>query len=121
MGFESELQQVILNLLINSKDELIHKKIGNGYIKINIFKEMNFTVFKICDNAGGIPNEFIQALINIINNSLDIFEKSEDTKKYIFIETKVDEDEVKIILKDSGGGIPDNLIDSIFEQYNIEV
>lgn len=65
----------------------------------------------------GYPNEFIQALINIINNSLDIFEKSEDIKKYIFIETKVDENTVKIILKDSGGGIPDNLIDSIFEPY----
>ena len=58
-GFESELQQVILNLLNNSKDELIHKKIRNGYIKINIFKEMNFTVFKIGDNAGGVPNEII--------------------------------------------------------------
>jgi len=61
-GFESEFQQVVLNLINNSKDEILNKKIKKGTVKIDIFNELNFTVFKFKDNAGGIPEDIIDRI-----------------------------------------------------------
>jgi len=61
-GFESEFQQVVLNIINNSKDELIKKNRKKALISISIFKNMNFTVFKISDNAGGIPEKIIDRI-----------------------------------------------------------
>ncbi|MEA3383162.1 MAG: ATP-binding protein [Campylobacterota bacterium] len=63
-------------------------------------------------------NEFIQATLNIINNSKDILkEKNQDEEKFIFIEYTYDTESVKLTIKDNGGGIPLNIIDKIFEPY----
>jgi len=61
-GFESEFQQVVLNIVNNAKDELIGKNGKESLISISIFKNMNFTVFKISDNAGGIPEKIIERI-----------------------------------------------------------
>ena len=52
-GYESEFSQVILNLLTNAKDALVHKNIKEPKITITI-KE---NTIHICDNAGGIKDE----------------------------------------------------------------
>jgi len=57
LGFETEFQQVILNIINNAKDEFVSKERKGGIIDISIFNEMNFTVIKIGDNAGGIPED----------------------------------------------------------------
>ena len=65
----------------------------------------------------GMENEFLQVIINLLNNSKDEFEKKEFEKKYIFIDTKVEEDEITVIIKDNAGGIDEKIIDKIFEPY----
>jgi len=55
LGFESEYQQVILNLISNAKDALVEKKIKNP--KIDIVLDKNKIIVK--DNAGGILDEVI--------------------------------------------------------------
>ena len=55
LGFESEYQQVILNLISNAKDALVEKKIVNP--QIDIVLEKNKIVVK--DNAEGILDEVI--------------------------------------------------------------
>lgn len=55
LGFESEYQQVILNLISNAKDALISGKILNPKITI-IFKGKQII---IQDNGGGIPEKII--------------------------------------------------------------
>jgi PAS domain S-box-containing protein len=61
-------------------------------------------------------SEIIQVFINIINNSIDAFENI-NTKKYIFIDTKVIDNNLIIGIKDTAGGIEDNIINRIFEPY----
>ena len=65
----------------------------------------------------GMENEFLQVIINLLNNSKDEFEKKEFEKKYIFIDTKVEEDEITVIIKDNAGGIDEKIIDKVFEPY----
>ena len=65
----------------------------------------------------GYENQLIQAIINIINNSKDALNENNENQKYIFIETKKEEDSLILSIKDNAGGIPENIIDKIFEPY----
>ncbi|PUE65447.1 sensor histidine kinase [Arcobacter caeni] len=61
-------------------------------------------------------NEFIQALINILNNSKDAFENKE-APKVIFISTNKQENKVIIKITDNAGGIDEKIIDKVCEPY----
>ena len=65
----------------------------------------------------GIENEFIQAMMNIINNAKDALEDQEADEKYIFIDVKEDEKYIYIEIKDNAGGIPADIKEKIFEPY----
>jgi len=62
LGYESEFQQVILNLVNNAKDALVENKIKNPKISIDIRKEKDTGIIEIKDNAGGIPSEVIERI-----------------------------------------------------------
>ena len=53
----------------------------------------------------GFENEFIQVIINILNNSKDEFEKIVIEEKIILIDTKVIKNRISICIKDNAGGI----------------
>jgi signal transduction histidine kinase len=67
----------------------------------------------------GYQNELIQAFVNIINNARDaVNEKVQDSNnKFIFIETKKVGLNFEVLIKDNGGGIPENVLHRIFEPY----
>ncbi|WP_320034079.1 DUF3365 domain-containing protein [Halarcobacter sp.] len=64
-------------------------------------------------------NFFTQALLNIINNSHDAFNINsiEEKHKFIFISAKKIESNIVINIKDSAGGIEENIVNKIFEPY----
>ena len=77
---------------------------------------------KIEDNLliDGSTNELSEAFINILNNSKDILKEkiSNEEDRLIFIDAyKNNESKVIITFKDSGGGIPDDIINRVFEPY----
>ena len=63
-GVETELEQVFLNLLINSKDAFIEKDIKNREIHINALTKDAYTVVIFEDNAGGIKEENIEKIFD---------------------------------------------------------
>ncbi|NOX15911.1 MAG: PAS domain S-box protein [Epsilonproteobacteria bacterium] len=66
----------------------------------------------------GYLNEFIQVLINLINNSKDAFVKNIVKKRYIDIEIKRDTKNNAIIsFSDNAKGIDEKIIDKIFDPY----
>jgi signal transduction histidine kinase len=89
-------------------------KLTNSQFKnheITIIKEINdFQIY-------GFENEFIQVLINILNNSKDaLINKKEN--KLIFIKTfEDDENNFVIKIKDNGGGIENKILDKVCEPY----
>ena len=64
----------------------------------------------------GFERELLQVLMNIINNSIDALEEKEG-KRYIFINIISEKENIKIKIKDNGGGIKDEVIERVFEPY----
>jgi PAS domain S-box-containing protein len=67
----------------------------------------------------GHENDLIQSFINIINNARDAIEENVSNldDKFIFVTTKTAENGVIVSIKDNGGGIPQDIINKIFEPY----
>ena len=64
-----------------------------------------------------IENELIQVLVNILNNASDVLIDKEIQRKLIFIDIYKKDDDLFIEIKDNAGGVPENIIDRIFEPY----
>jgi len=78
----------------------------------NIFVTRKIQRIKV----NSIENELIQVLINIINNAQDAL-KGIDKNKLLFIDCFKDGHNAVIKIKDNANGIPEEIIDNIFEPY----
>ena len=97
--------------------ENIHRdlKIMTGSIKdnqINIILDIKNDL-----KVNGFPNELTQAVINIINNSKDALIENKIKKRYIFISAVQENDNIVLKIKDNANGIPEEIIENIFEPY----
>ncbi len=108
----------------NPKKEATYFNLRDIFEKVSDLLEpqlhlKNIQIIKDIDdiNIFGMENEFLQVIINILNNSKDEFERKEFEKKYIFIDTKITEDEIIVIIKDNAGGIEEEIINRVFEPY----
>ena len=61
-GFESELSQVLLNIITNSKDAFLETKIKNPVITIKTKRAQTHIRILISDNAGGINESIINKI-----------------------------------------------------------
>ncbi|RXK14438.1 histidine kinase [Halarcobacter mediterraneus] len=59
-GIQTELVQVLINILNNSRDELLKEKIEDKLIFIKTYEENNFLFIEIKDNAKGISKEVLE-------------------------------------------------------------
>jgi PAS domain S-box-containing protein len=83
-------------------------------------KSHNINVFlEVEDNIvlEGYENELQQCFINIFNNSKDVLKELNTEEKLFFITVLEEDSCVKIIFKDNGKGIDENIIDKVFEPY----
>ena len=99
-----------LSSTINNFLHIIESGIKKDNIQIIIDLEKDIKI-------DGYPNELIQCLINIFNNSKDALEETKQENPLIFISTLSQENSVRISMKDNAGGIPENIISKIYEPY----
>jgi two-component system NtrC family sensor kinase len=92
LAVKTEIEQVILNLLINASHSL--KNVKEPQIKIKTFKENNFVCISVIDNGCGIPN-------NILDK---IFEPFFTTKE-----------------QDEGTGLGLSMVKSILNRHNATI
>lgn len=64
-----------------------------------------------------LKNELSQVLLNIIANGMEAIENSKIEDGEVSVSVESDESEVTIIIDDNAGGIPQNIMDRIFEPY----
>ncbi|MDO9308115.1 MAG: ATP-binding protein [Deltaproteobacteria bacterium] len=63
-GFPNEYAQVLLNILMNSRDALVEQKVEEALISMRTFTEGNLAVVTIADNGGGIAGEIIERIFD---------------------------------------------------------
>jgi len=65
----------------------------------------------------GYPNEFSQALLNILNNAKDVLVEREIINPFVEIILSKSQDKISIRIRNNGGKIRNEIIDKIFDPY----
>lgn len=99
------LNSLVESVLILLKDDLVHNHIE---VETRIDENLTINVNK---------NEFKHVLINFISNSKDAFGQNDINDRKITFESINNTDSIVLKFFDNAGGIPDNIIDTIFEQH----
>ncbi len=108
--FKSDKEEISFNIkdVLDQAFKLTGQEFKNK--DIQIIKELKeFEIF-------GLKNEFIQALINILNNAKDELEKKSNPK-LLYIKTEQIDNYGIIKITDNAGGIKDEIMDKILEPY----
>ncbi|WP_177202041.1 sensor histidine kinase [Hydrogenimonas thermophila] len=87
-----------------------------------LFKKNNIKIsFYYEDNnnytLNNYKNMFTQIIINILNNAKDALLERNIDNKQIYIELQNNDIELIILIKDNAGGIPEDIIDKVFDPY----
>ncbi len=104
--FNPDKKKKNINLTKLVEDSL--KIIEISLINIELIKKFNSDI-----TFHTFPNEIKQVILNIIKNAEDILIDNMVKDPTIYIET----DNNTLIISDNGGGIPDDIIDNIFDPY----
>ncbi len=103
------IEEFDLNDAIKKLNELTKDAFANNKIEMVV----NIEAYTVNYNESLL----IQALLNIYNNAIDAIIENGSSHKYFFVETGCSTDSIVITLKDSGGGIDNEVMTKVFEPY----
>ena len=81
--------------------------------EIHIYKDFN----KDKIHMDGLPNEFSQVIVNILNNAKDILVEKNVQNKSLFVKIYQDKHYNICEIYDNAGGVPKDIIKKIFDPY----
>ncbi|MEA3354142.1 MAG: ATP-binding protein [Campylobacterota bacterium] len=111
--FKSDNEKVTFsfNDVLEQNLTLIHSTYANNYIEVIKSFDTNVSIT-------GFQSELTQSILNILNNSKDqLIENNEQSQRVVKIETKIDNDNILLMITDNAGGIPKEILNKIFEPY----
>ncbi len=95
---------------VDSVLTLVSKSMEYNKIAITCDVDENATVF-------GHKNEFVQTLINLVNNAREAIMSQKIADGVIKVKAYIEKDSVHVLVQDNGGGIDDDYLEQIFEPY----
>ncbi len=105
-----ESEMVLVEEVIKKAFSVVGKSLENNNVAVR-------KIFSSKQEIDTYSRELMQVFINILNNAKEVLiEKNVQTKE-ILIELEDTEDTIIIKICDNAGGIPDSIIDKIFEPY----
>lgn len=90
--------------------DLLEEKCRLNRIAVHLFSEEETQLY-------GYANQFSQAVFNLIANGVDVLVERKPDHRAIVIHIRPDQQWVKIMVTDTGGGIPDEIKNRIGEPY----
>ena len=107
-----EVKIISIKSAVEKTLSLIHAAMVNNCI--NVISNLNDDL-----EIEANENELIQSFINIINNAKDAVNENvkNSDDKLIFVETLKEDSNLIVLIKDNGGGIPNTIMNRIFEPY----
>lgn len=107
---DKERVAFFVNDMIQRAIGIASSSMANNHIEITLREDGRFIGY-------GVPNEFAQAVLNIINNARDAFADKDIDKKSINISIESIAGMIVVGIDDNAGGIPEDSLDKIFEPY----
>ncbi|MGE4497356.1 MAG: sensor histidine kinase [Deferribacterales bacterium] len=105
-----DIMEFSLRRSIDEAMKIISASLKNSSIETVIDCEQDVIV-------RGYPNEFSQVILNILSNSKDALIDNRSADRMIRISIEATNRGGRIIIADNGGGIPANVIESVFDPY----
>ncbi|ADG91695.1 multi-sensor signal transduction histidine kinase [Arcobacter nitrofigilis DSM 7299] len=106
-----ETKEFNIKELIENLSRLISSSLQSAQVKYLFDNTLD-------KNVKGNQNEVLQVLINIINNAIDaLTENKKDGDRFLFIKVTQDKDTICVSIKDNANGIPENIMNKIYEPY----
>ena len=105
---DKERVEFDISTSIKNAVNIIEASIKHNGIKMDIFIKEKI-IYK------GYPNQLSQVILNLLHNSKDALELNKVKNPYIKITLEKDEKYAKIHIEDNAGGVPEEIIDKIFE------
>jgi signal transduction histidine kinase len=106
---DSKKEVITINLLLEEMVDFLYPSLVDGNIQLNIDIDDNA---KVCADR----NELKQVFLNILMNAIDAVYEEVNTRK-ITIHTKVDNDQITIIISNNGPTIKSEDAKIIFEPF----
>ena len=90
--------------------KLLKSSIQNHNIQIETHLNGNLII-------NGYPNEFLQVLVNVINNAKDALMTQPVNTRFMNIKTFIKNKRCVIEINDNGGGVDESIVSKIFDPY----
>lgn len=107
---EKEQEKFSLQEIFQDMSSILGITLKRSNISLTILMQEDLFIF-------GYKNEFLQVILNIINNAKDALNEKNNTDKKIEIKVSHKKCLVEITIKDNAKGLDINIIDKIFEPY----
>jgi nitrogen fixation/metabolism regulation signal transduction histidine kinase len=106
--------KTVEDFCVNDSIEKVLKLLKSSIKNHNIEIETSYDKDLIIN---GYPNEFLQVIINILNNSKDALKNQSRDEKFIRINTYMKNKKCFVQISDNGGGVDESIISKVFEPY----
>ena len=90
--------------------KLLKSSIQNHSIQVETYLDGDLII-------NGYPNEFLQVLINVLNNAKDALITQPKNARFINIKTSIENKKCIVEVNDNGGGVNEIIVSKIFEPY----
>ncbi len=107
---EKNMQQFTIKDMIDNVNSLMANQLSSRGIKLVYDRKSKIQIYNY-------KKELLHVIVNIFSNARDAYDDISLDLKTIFISITEDEDEQTITIKDNAGGIPENIINNIFDPY----
>jgi len=108
---ELEMQSVRLNTLIEDVLRLVSGDALRRHVQIQARLDADLPL------VPGDPVYLQQVILNLVVNAMDAVSESPENERFLWVTTSRKGDEVMISVRDSGHGIPSEILDRIFESF----
>lgn len=109
-SYEEEQSSFVINDIISRSLSFIEPSLKNKGIRIELEEEPGVT-------AEGYPNEYMQAVLNILMNARDALQDHQMPQSLISIRIFRENARSTVTIHDSGGGIREDVLPKIFDPY----
>ena len=107
---DKELQKVEVNELLTRAVNFASSRIGKSNIKLLLCENCTY-------NIQTYPNEFVQVILNILNNAIDAHIEMKTQNAVINIDVRTEDDNLIVDISDNAGGIDEKNLGKLFEPY----